>query len=364
MKFSFFSLVMSIIFFNLFMILIALFKKQNKFIKSFSIFPIILLVILSISRLLFNFEFKNAIDINSRSVFPRIMDFLRTPIYAGSSITKSKGLLLIWLTGIIILVFKNISLYTGFKKDLSKMIKTERDEDLMMLQAIKKKLNVRKNISIYRSDEILSPIVVGVFEYNIYLPNMEIREDDLNNILLHEVNHIIGRDNLKKMLILILKIVFWWNPFIYYFNQDVDHILEIQCDLRTTKAMAKDERVDYLETILNMIQSTRDKTSNIAVVKNSLQVSRLYNNDDSKIKQRFTLVLDYQDENIRNRTKKILACSAMLLVFLSSYMFTIKPLFLPDEEGLYIKEEDGDIETDIDFIFKEKNKGNIPWDES
>lgn len=368
MEFSFFSLVMSIIFFSTFILLVSLFRRSNKFIISFNTFPIILLIGLSIIRIIFNFEFIELIDISSSIIFPEILDFLRSPISPNTDILISQALLFIWISGILIMILKNIYSYYDFTIQLNNISKTSYDQDIIILENIKSRLNIKNKINIYRSDEIIIPIVIGILNHNIYLPDTYICKNDLNYILLHEVNHIKNRDNLIKLIILLLKVIFWWNPLVYILNRDVDHILEIQCDLRTTSSMNGEDRTEYLRSIINIIENSKDKSTSLPAIEHNLKMSTLYNSDENKLKQRFSIVLNYYNNhksNILNKLSKILLYSIIIVLFLSSYIFTLKPHYLPDEEGIYyIEGEDFKTEIDDNFIFKEKGKEEVLWRES
>lgn len=346
---------MSIILINFFIILLTILKSKNKFIKHFKVFPLILLITLTIFRLLFNFELKHSIHLNSKIVLPKIINLLRMPIYSKSSIAISSFLLFAWFIGSFFMTFKNIKLYYRFKQYLNNMPKYSDINDINLLENTKRELCINDPIKIYRSDKISVPMVVGLADYAIYLPDTFLSDSTLRNIFLHELNHIKGRDNFKKIIILILKILFWWNPLIYIFNKDVDHIFEIQCDLRTISPMEKNERVEYLESILNMVKKTQDKTP--LNTDNNFRVSALYNTHGEKLKQRFDLVLDYDDK--KNSKSNAILYIILITVFISSYIFTFKSAYYPNETEFFIKEDSFLHKRENGFILDTKNKEDI-----
>lgn len=59
MQLTFFSFVMSLIWFNLYIILINFLRKKDNFIISFNTFPLIFFLFLSMFRLIFNFEWSS-----------------------------------------------------------------------------------------------------------------------------------------------------------------------------------------------------------------------------------------------------------------------------------------------------------------
>lgn len=69
MEVSFFSLIMSIIFFSIGVLIMSFLKKRNNFIISSSISSIMFLAVLSIIRIALNFEFENSIYIESKVIY-------------------------------------------------------------------------------------------------------------------------------------------------------------------------------------------------------------------------------------------------------------------------------------------------------
>ena len=354
MEFSFFSVLMSLIFSSLYIVAIAFLRKRDKFIISFNVLPLMFLIVLTILRVLINVELKYARSVNSYIILPNLVDLLRKPLHLGLDINLAELILFIWIAGASLVFAKSLYSYRGFKKQLKGFSKLSLKEDRVRLEELKASLGLKKNISIYRSEEIKVPIVVGIVENTIYLPKIYIEDKDLDNILLHELNHVVSRDNLKKILILLLKIIFWWNPFIYLFNDNIDHIMEIQCDLRTTLAMEKSSRQDYLASILSIIKATKNKPGRQTVYSN-LQVSSLYSSEGEKLKQRFNIVLNYKkNPKVRNRKKAVFYISATA-IFILSYVFTLKPVYLPPGDEIYLEYEEGPrIKRDRSFILESK----------
>lgn len=346
---------MSICLINIFILVIASLRNQDRFIKHFDITTLTLFLFLIVFRTLFNFELDCSIDINSEIILPKIIDFLRMPLYPSSKLALSLFLLFIWIIGSCIAGLKAIFIYYKFKVYLKNIPKFSPSEDLTLLKRVKAELHTHKDIKIYRSDGIPMPIVVGITKFSIYLPNITISKDKLRNILVHEVNHVKYHDNFKKIIILLFRILFWWNPFIYLLDKDMDHILEIQCDMRTVSSMNYMERKKYLEDILDIIRITKHMNKN--KLTNNFQVSTLYNNDD-KFKQRFNLVLDHNN-NRKNKKYNLVFCFTLVAMFISSYMFTFKSVYYPDDpNGEYFRldEQEYIYDRDTNFILEIKNE--------
>lgn len=77
MQITSFSIFTSLIFFNVFILVLATLRKNNKFIYSFSVKPLLFIILLSILRVIFNFEFFSAYSIKSKNILAVFFDFLK-----------------------------------------------------------------------------------------------------------------------------------------------------------------------------------------------------------------------------------------------------------------------------------------------
>ena len=348
MQITFFSFVMSLLWFNLYIVIINTFRKNDKFIISFSALPIIFFLFLSIFRLIFNFEIPGSIIVRSKTIFPKVYDFLRKPLYLkGFSIKVFQVLVFIWITVGLILLINNVFKYIAFKSNLQKLKKSRNRENEEIFNRILSMKKINKTIEVIQHDKISSPFIVGILKGKIYIPNIELLEKDLEYIILHEVNHFLDKDSLKKILIQSIKYVFWWNPFAHMFADNFNHILEIQCDLKTTVNFAEEEKTKYLESITKIIsQNINNRAQNLKLsnVPNFAEIKEI-----TSLKQRFLIVLNYRHKrNIFKAVNSGLYVLALVL-FISSYFIIIQPHYEPTDSEIYINT---DSDADNSFILE------------
>nr|WP_265328060.1 M56 family metallopeptidase [Clostridioides difficile] len=70
----------------------------------------------------------------------------------------------------------------------------------------------------------------------------------------HELMHFKSKDLNLKYVILFLKTVYWFNPFIYIMDKHIDLDCELYCDERVLKNRNSEEKKDYALTILNAMR--------------------------------------------------------------------------------------------------------------
>lgn len=184
------------------------------------------------------------------------------------------------------------------------------------------------NVKIIQSKEITVPMVTGYFKPTIYLPDIPFTDSELKNILLHEWVHFLHKDAWVKLFMFFIFAIFWWNPFIYILKSNLNHILEIRCDLKVTSQMKEEEKIRYLEGIIKIIKYNTSSKIKLEYTKLCNISSLVSVGDSAKIEERFHLVLN--SENKKYKPIMFLFYSAVIIAFLISNMFIIQPAYAPE----------------------------------
>ncbi len=219
-------------------------------ILNLSVYPLLLLIILCLSRLALNIEFPFTAVIHSNTIYPKIVASFNTAVIQINAVTIH--------TFDLFLVLHKISDGKGSK------------------------------IRIIKTPIIDIPIISGLRKPTIYLPNTDLSDIELYHILLHEWTHYIHKDLWTKLLVRILCVIFWWNPFIYLLKYNIDHTFEIKSDLYLTHTMTDKEKFDYLKTILKIaknLKKNHDPTS-------LSSIGFITKKNHHPLKQRFEFVLE------------------------------------------------------------------------
>ena len=122
-------------------------------------------------------------------------------------------------------------------------------------------LGVQRLPQIAVSDRVRAPIAVGVFRPVIILPAgslTAISRDQLRDVLVHEIAHVRGRDNLVLFLQAIAKAVFWPILPIHLLKSALARARE---DVRDNSVLASRDAVSYGETLLRLAELSRHVSS-------------------------------------------------------------------------------------------------------
>ncbi|MFI3255622.1 MAG: M56 family metallopeptidase [Eubacteriales bacterium] len=153
-----------------------------------------------------------------------------------------------WIIGVILSIFFQSYCYRKFKNSIKSAKQTEDETLLAMLSSEREKLGIRKNIPLYTSHHVVSPMVSGVFSSKIYIPEENKVE---KHVLTHELIHFKNKDLWWKALLLVGKVLHWYNPFIYLLGQELEENLEFCCDLEVIEQLDVEEKKEYALTILS-----------------------------------------------------------------------------------------------------------------
>ena len=110
-----------------------------------------------------------------------------------------------------------------------------------------------RKINVRVWENIASPFMTGVFRPTLVLPKTELSDEQLHNILSHEMTHFKRHDILYKWFAEFVKCVHWFNPIAWYVSKQIAAECEISCDMIVTKNMSNNEKISYINTILYLL---------------------------------------------------------------------------------------------------------------
>ncbi len=157
----------------------------------------------------------------------------------------------LWLIGAMLLILLNIARY------ISLNVKIRKNGEIISLSEIGEYTNRKINVRVWES--IASPFMTGVIKPTLILPKAKLSDEQLHNILCHEMTHFKRRDILYKCFAEFVKCVHWFNPVIWYVTRQIATECEISCDIAVTKNMSDSEEMSYINTILSLLPTGKSK---------------------------------------------------------------------------------------------------------
>lgn len=157
----------------------------------------------------------------------------------------------VWLIGAIALMLLNVLRYVRLN------IKIRKNGEVISCPETREYTDRRINVRIW--ENVASPFITGIFRPTLILPKTELSEEQLHNILRHEMTHFKRHDILYKWFAEFVKCVHWFNPTSWYVSKQIAAECEISCDMSVTKNMSDSEEMSYVSTILSLLPTGKSK---------------------------------------------------------------------------------------------------------
>ncbi|MDQ2085823.1 M56 family metallopeptidase [Herbivorax sp. ANBcel31] len=164
----------------------------------------------------------------------------------------------IWVLGILLLIIYIMVINIILKSKINKTRVLKKDTELqVILDECKKLLNINRKIPVIIQGHIKTPAIYGVFAPKLLIHFDAVKilsTDEMRHVILHELCHYKGRDVLMSMFQLILNIVHWFNPFIWYAFKKINEDREPVCDQMVLSYLKSKERKSYAKTLLKILR--------------------------------------------------------------------------------------------------------------
>jgi beta-lactamase regulating signal transducer with metallopeptidase domain len=251
--------------------------------------------------------------------------FVGDNVILGSTRNKDYDFIFyIWISAALLLLIRKITKYQSFNKYIRAGWKAvDGIEELNILSDVCERLQVRGVVELYVNPLVSSPLLLGVLKPCIVLPHLQMTEEELYYILLHEVTHYKKKDLIYKWFVQMVLCIHWFNPFIYRFSKRMNKDCEFACDESVISMLSSDEVYQYGATLIKMLKHPGQYKENIASV--TLQEGA------AEVKERLEYIKTYK----RSTNKKLIPI--LLMFFMIGAAFFI---------GVY-QEKTEDITGDI-----------------
>ena len=238
-------------------------------------------------------------------------DVSTTPIVATFDITIWHGIGLAWLIGVVVFIAYQAFRHYRFVKTARRWGEAITDEHtLSVLHELKREMGIKRQIGLYFSPCVGSPMMIGITKPQILLPTEELVEDELRFILKHELVHYRRNDLLYKSLVLVATAMHWFNPVVYLMARAVNTLCETSCDAEVIRNANEDARWQYSETIIGVVKY-RSKT------KLSTAFSTNFYGGKKGMKNRISTILDMK----KKKAGMVIVCMVLAITLGTGIVF-------------------------------------------
>ncbi|HAS92187.1 MAG TPA: hypothetical protein DCS12_08145 [Clostridiales bacterium] len=254
-------------------------------------------------------------------------------------------LYLIYCIVVILYLVYIVFSYIGFLRDILRWSKfTSNNVIKTILTEEKKELNIRKNVQVFISKKVKSPMLVGLIKPILVLPSENYTPDELRMILKHELVHFKRNDIIIKAILMVVSAVHWFNPAVHFMVKQANKDMEQSCDDYVLNDTDVEGKRFYCNIILKMAVMNDNAigpvfSTNIITTRKSLEL---------RIKGIF--------DNSKKRRGIIMLVTVILLVINSGTLINVsgveQPEKIPTQNSILNEQMAGTNEIDI----KNENK--------
>lgn len=348
MQITVYSVIMTVLWSNLLILLFSVLQRNHRFLDICSVSGMILLYLFCVIRMFIPMEFSWVTVIQSDQIFNALHKFFyaSVPLTSHDVIEVRHLLISIWITVSIILLIQLMSNYFRLNQDIANLSCTKDERLDEILREIGQKEKKSLKVEVVKSQEVDTPLGVGIIRKKILIPDREYDSKDLFYILRHEYIHHKNRDLFVQLLVNILCVLYWWNPFVYLLRRDIEHSFEMRCDQMVVQGMDTEEVADYLETLLKVFRLKKQCSKGEKHVTGALGIIR---SNRADIKSRFQTLVRESAFDYKTYGKQV-AATVMVIILIVSYSFIIQPVILPSDADMGIGSGIYEVETSGSYI--------------
>lgn len=226
----------------------------------------------------------NALGLKMTPDPPGNMDWLNDFALSTGRQASAVGAVLlgIWLLGVFFMALLTIKSSLRFRTIKKSSLPLQNREIQRLYRSCQKELKIRKEIPLYSTAFLKSPVMTGILKPCIYLPIHLISDyagsqglgyirythgasrnscpsraqglDPIRYMLLHELQHFRHKDALVGCLMTLAGIVYWFNPLVWIAWREMRNDRETACDASVLKMLEPDFYQDYGNTLINFAE--------------------------------------------------------------------------------------------------------------
>lgn len=114
-----------------------------------------------------------------------------------------------------------------------------------------------QNVLLMGNSETTSPFTVGILHKYIVIPAIMINaldEEEIEFVLSHECYHASQNDVGRKVLMIVLNCLNWFNPLFYFLKDNLSAWMEIACDEAVTESFDGRQKRKYAALIIKSLE--------------------------------------------------------------------------------------------------------------
>ena len=168
------------------------------------------------------------------------------------------------------------------------------------------------DVSLVGCCNIATPCTIGIRKKYIAIPAYMLASfdaEEIRFILSHEWYHVVHRDLLRKLLVLLLNCLNWFNPLYYLLRKNLSEWTEAACDEEVTKDFTKGQRRKYCELMIKILELEQSR------YEGALCSVGFIGSDLNSYKSRMIKIMRREGRNSKVGRMAVLAAALVTMLF-------------------------------------------------
>lgn len=170
----------------------------------------------------------------------------------------------VWLTGMIVLLILFFLTFKKMKQITNAALPVQDSRVKSLYRQCLQEAGLARDIPIFSTGSLKSPMIVGLFRARIYIPSRlisDFKEVELRYMLLHELMHYKYKDAAGNLLINAALVLYWYNPLLWISAGVMRTDREMACDEAVLYGLDTWEYKTYGNVLINHIENVSLQSS-------------------------------------------------------------------------------------------------------
>lgn len=163
----------------------------------------------------------------------------------------------IWIAGMALMAGINIYSCLKIRQLKKSSLPLQNKEVRNLFTKCMEESGIKKEIPVYSSAYVFSPIAVGLWTPCIIVPIhmlSELSKKEIRYVLLHELLHCKHKDLVVNRVMTLAQIIYWFHPLVWFAFREMRSDREIACDSSVLSLLDPDSYLDYGNTLINFVE--------------------------------------------------------------------------------------------------------------
>ena len=139
----------------------------------------------------------------------------------------------VWVCGIVTVLLIWCTRWRKIHRALHRAVPVKSGREFELLRRLETLAKVRRHIPMLRSVDMMEPGIFGIFHPLMLWPDRlseRLENEHIEGILAHELVHVRRHDNLTAAIHMLVEVVFWFHPMVWWIESRMLQERERACD--------------------------------------------------------------------------------------------------------------------------------------